>query len=431
MTDQYVQIVFLTDKTKLDEWTQNIKFGLKEILSSRLGNEQRDKALSLVMLLLHHIGAPWLFASTIENLSFNQTSANKVDDFKFAALVVQLACVEIRLLLDDLADQYEKQELQEFQSNKRNEFLLSACYTILEKSIEYLSQIENLLESQFQGSSIELTGLNLDPELLLRLKGTMIETFRFIIEHLMDIKETTSVEKVIKDESILASIRVLSVWLAEESSLEKEISKMMPFLIEICQYSLTCDIEVNLIKIMTPAFLNLTSLDQPRETFLKHGGPQIMIDYLVKFWSNKKDFNGIYDLEINEILGPIQVLLNIVVSDKETFIIGNEDEVWKIIKIGLQISKILEPKLKLYDHNSKREDQIILLENTLLFCLLVISSSKFFEMDAIKNIIDTAKIFYNNQNITLQQNMRKHDVELLLLGKQVLDNILSESDNLM
>ncbi|CAG8685832.1 10162_t:CDS:2 [Funneliformis caledonium] len=298
MTDQFVQIVFITDKTKLDEWIQNIKFGLKEILSSRLGNEQRDKALSLIMLLLHHIGAPWLFASTTENLSLNQTSANKIEDFKFAALVIQLACVEVRLLLDDLAEKYEKQELQEFQSNKRHETILSACYTILEKSIEYLSQID-----------IELAELNLDPELLLRLKGTMTETFRFIIEHLVDIKETTFVEEVIKDTCVLASIRVLSAWLAEDSSLEKVISNAMPFLIEICQYR-----HVDLIKIMTPAFLNLTSLDQPREAFLKHGGTQMVIDYLVKFGSNKKDYN--------DISGPIQELL----SNVEDYELGSSEE---------------------------------------------------------------------------------------------------------
>ena len=138
------------------------------------------------MLLLHHIGTTWLFAPIPENLPLKQTSTDKDDDeFKFAALVIQLACVEIRLTLDELTEQYEKQE---FQSNKRHEIMLSVCYTILEKSIEYLSQIGNLLESQSQGSFIELTGRNLNPELLLRLKGTMNETFRFIIEYLMVIK---------------------------------------------------------------------------------------------------------------------------------------------------------------------------------------------------------------------------------------------------
>jgi len=156
-----------------------------------LGREQRDKALSLVMLLLHHIGAAWLFSPTTGNLSLKQNSKfseEKVnDEFKFAALVIQLACVEIRLMLDELTEQHEKQE---FQLDKRHEIMLPTCYIILEKSIEYLSQIGNLLESQSQEISIELSEVNLDPELLLRLKGTMNETFRFIIEYLMNIKVT-------------------------------------------------------------------------------------------------------------------------------------------------------------------------------------------------------------------------------------------------
>ena len=90
------------------------------------------------MLLLHHLGPTWLFGPITANSPLEQISADKGDDaFKFAALVVQLACVEIRLILDELTEEYEKQESR---SNKRHEFMLSACYTILEKSIEYLSQ---------------------------------------------------------------------------------------------------------------------------------------------------------------------------------------------------------------------------------------------------------------------------------------------------
>jgi hypothetical protein len=101
------------------------------------------------------------------------------------------------------------------------------------------------------------------------------------------------------------------------------------------------NVEVDLVKIMIPAFLNISSLDQPREAIITHGGSQLMIDYLVKFWSNKKDHSNISDSEVSDILGPLQVLLNIVVSEKETFIAKNEGEILKILNIGLQISQIL------------------------------------------------------------------------------------------
>ncbi|PKY41702.1 Neurochondrin-domain-containing protein [Rhizophagus irregularis] len=423
MTDQFSQMVLLSNKTKLDKWTQNIRFGLKEILSSKLDNEQRDKALTLVMLLLNHIGLKWLFSPTTD-LSLKQISTssekNVNDEFKFASLVVQLSCVEIRLMLDELAEQHEKQE---FQLDKRHEVMLPTCYTILERSIEYLSQIENLLESQ--ETSIELAGVNLDPELLLRLKGTMTETFRYIIEYLVSVKETTPIEKIIRDESVLASIRVLSAWFAEESSLEKEISQAIPFLIEICQYCLKDNIEVDLVKIVIPAFLNLTPLDQPREAFITHGGTQIIINCLMKSWSNKEDYNNISDSEVSDILGPLQILLNIVVSEREKFIVRNEEEIWKIVKIGLQISQILGPKLKSYEYKSN-ENQIILLGNTLLFCLFVVTntspSSNMFDKNVIKKIFHIAKLFYDDQNIISQRDVWKQVEEVVLLGKQVLDN---------
>src|ERR1043165_4007515 len=107
-----------------------------------LGGEQRDKALSLVMLILHYIGTMRLFSPPTGNLSLKQiskSSKEKVnEEFKFGALVIQLFCVGIRLMLDELTEQHEKQE---FQLDKRHEIMLPTCYTILEKSIEYLSQI--------------------------------------------------------------------------------------------------------------------------------------------------------------------------------------------------------------------------------------------------------------------------------------------------
>src|SRR5688572_25530850 len=90
-------------------------------------------------------------------------------------------------------------------------------------------------------------------------------------------------------------------------------------------FSLKNNAEVDIVKIVIPAFLNLTSLDQSRVAIITHGGHQLMVDYLMKFWSNKKDRTNISDSEVNDILGPLQVLLNIIVSEKETFIRRNED----------------------------------------------------------------------------------------------------------
>jgi hypothetical protein len=81
--------------------------------------------------------------------------------------------------------------------------------------------------------------------------------------------------------------------------------------------------------------------------------------------------------------------------------------------------------LKSYEYKSN-EDQIILLGNTLLFCLLVITntspSSNMFDKNVIKKIVHIAKLFYDDQNIISQSDVWKQVEELVLLGKQVLDN---------
>ncbi|KAF0484230.1 Neurochondrin-domain-containing protein [Gigaspora margarita] len=233
MSDQFVQDFLINDQSQTSILIQNFRHSLLEILSSKLGIEQRNKALSLVMLLLYNFGAIPLFAPITSNLTLTQISKSAASDidneFKFSALVVQLSCVEIRLMLDEL-----EQEKKDDQLNERLNVMLPACYTILEKSIEYLSHIESLLESQ---EEVETTRVKLEPDVLLRLKGTMIETFRAIIEYLVDVKERgISIKTAMKDEKIIASIRVLSAWLAEESSLEKETLALMPFLVDTCRY---------------------------------------------------------------------------------------------------------------------------------------------------------------------------------------------------
>lgn len=158
-------------------------------LSCALGSEKRDKALVLIMLLSNNFGAIWMFTGELApNTSAISTNIEKEkvnEEFKFAALVVQLTCVEIKLMLDELSDQLENNN---YKPIERHEVMLPASYTILEKSIEYLSKVEHMLDSKEKGEFVDLVGAKLDAELLLRLKSTMIETFRVIMDHLIDIK---------------------------------------------------------------------------------------------------------------------------------------------------------------------------------------------------------------------------------------------------
>ncbi|CAG8512161.1 7005_t:CDS:2 [Ambispora gerdemannii] len=389
-------------------WLQNMRFGLREILSSRIGPQQRDMALSLIHHLLFHFGAEWLFASPGKPES---------KDTKFGALVVQLACVEIRLILDELAEQQSKNNID---INSRHEQTLPACYFILEKTIEYLSQIS---EGDDEESAMATFASNFDPDLLLRLRSTMTETFRIILEYLIDVKNgLVSIEQAAHDSTILASIRVLSAWLSEEDSLEKEVSSIMPLFIDLARYRLKNNMDSSLLNILTPAFLNLTSQDAPREAFIDHNGQDILFTHITKTWPNFliNDFETNY----NNLLGPLQILLNLLVAERENFIAPNENEIWEIVKIGEQIVQVFGSKLKSEGYPPSMANQMILIANTLLFCLLVISSTEQFDLTekaTAENITRLAVNFYQDKKKLMSEpSILRQIEELVFLGERIV-----------
>ncbi|RHZ48811.1 hypothetical protein Glove_541g12 [Diversispora epigaea] len=364
ITDKLIQDMLQNDISRTNVWVQNARYGLKDILKSKIGNENQDKALianspinRTIWLFTSNLTSNILTTSTTSTTSTQNSNTEKEkikEEFKFAALVVQLACIEIKLMLDELSDQLENNK--NYEPIERHEIILPACYTILEKSIEYLTK-------NFTGS---------------------IES------------NSTLTDKAI------ASIRILSVWLAEKGSLEKEVITVIPFLFDfvvpalkwgaVFVFSLNSQYTgVNLIKMLTPAFLNLTSQDKPLEMFCSHGGPEMIIDYFIKIWDHSKITNDIKDEIVDDLLGPLQVLLNIVVLKREAFITKYKVELMKVIIIGRKISEILVSKLKSTGYSSQG-NQIILLANTLLLCLLIISgaspSSDLFENDIVMRFIN-------------------------------------------
>ncbi|CAG8573106.1 3856_t:CDS:2 [Paraglomus brasilianum] len=223
------------DTIKFQQWIENIRQGLRDILSSHLGPEQRDQSLILTSLLLHHFDAEWLFSPPSAKLSSDKRPDEQIrNEAKFAILVIQLACIEIRLMLDGLA---ERQRNKADNHDPRLEKMLPTCYTILETSIEYLANIGQLLEEEAESNEDVSLSLPIDPELLLKLKNILTETFRAIMDYLVDVKtELMSVEEAYQDPRIIATIRVLSRYLSEEATMEKEVREVMPFLMDMAAY---------------------------------------------------------------------------------------------------------------------------------------------------------------------------------------------------
>ncbi|KAG9292111.1 hypothetical protein G9A89_005255 [Geosiphon pyriformis] len=425
MSDQLGQRFWNLEHNEIPTWTLNIRNGLRDILGGKIGCEQREKGLILVNLLMCNFGAEWLFSPTLNSAStkkIEKSPAYRIDDeSKFAVLVVKLACIEIRMILDQVAEQ---QQSETKQTTLQHEQLLAACYSILERTIEYLSQIGESLETDNEESDIHRFMTKFDPDLLLQLKSTMTETFRVILEYLVDIKNSLiTIETVINDPIVFASIRILSAWISEEDTLEKEVGSVIPLFIDMSRHVIENEMDSSLINILIPAFLNLTTQDRAREAFVDHDGHDLIINYIEKKWleSTTRDIS---DELTSEILGPLQILLNIIVAESESFIVPNENKIWKSVKIGSEIVEILVPGLKTKGYPLSKTSQIILIGNTLLFCLLFVSATSQLDMEE-KEIAEKVKklatIFYRDkEKLRSKPAVWSQLEELIFLGERSL-----------
>lgn len=114
----------LTESSQGSECLCRLHKGLADILGSKLSQCQRDPALKLSAGLVQACGAEWIPAGSAGS--------------KFLALLVNLACVEVRLTL-------EEPDPLELEGKKE---VVTACYVLMEMGIQECLREENpLLEN--------------------------------------------------------------------------------------------------------------------------------------------------------------------------------------------------------------------------------------------------------------------------------------------
>lgn len=115
------------------ESLQPLYRGLSSILTSKLSVSQRDPALKLAACLSQACGSKWIPAGSSGG--------------KFFALLANLACVEVRLSLEelDLTEVDKKQEL------------VAACYVLMELAIVECTREESSLLREAQ--KVQLVGI--------------------------------------------------------------------------------------------------------------------------------------------------------------------------------------------------------------------------------------------------------------------------------
>ncbi|MGH0165686.1 UNVERIFIED_CONTAM: hypothetical protein FKN15_049192 [Acipenser sinensis] len=174
--------------------------GLREVLGARLSVAQRDPALRLAACLLDGFGAEWLAGSG-------------PGSGQFLALLVNLACVEVRMALEE----------PEPDSGSARRDTVTACYRILEFGMEACSL----------GLTCPDIAPGKPPSGLLTLEQSqqvlrvMEEAVAAVIFYLAQVAPVRY-----RDPFVFASVRLLCAWLAEEtSSLKQEVCALLPFLI--------------------------------------------------------------------------------------------------------------------------------------------------------------------------------------------------------
>ncbi|XP_051493923.1 neurochondrin [Apus apus] len=248
-----------TQDSQGSECLHRLYRGLADILGSKLSQSQRDPALKLAACLVQACGSEWIPAGSAGS--------------KFLALLVNLACVEVRLTLEEPGplDVEGKKEV------------VTACYVLIEMGIqECLREDKPLLEEKQK----------------MQLLRIMEEAFGAVIFYLRQVKQ-----EELQDPFIFASVRILGAWMAEEtSSLKQEICELLPFLVHYAKklfqegspaVSLPQPELVSTkgsaspqdaLRFLLPGFCHLTAEDKPRDILISAGAPALLCEYFLHQW---------------------------------------------------------------------------------------------------------------------------------------------------
>lgn len=203
-------------------------------------SDRRDHAFSLIAALLRHIGPRWLF-STLEktaSISPSPTTPRQAEkrpatatvekpmvtdeagiDARFPALLIQLASLEVRLILDDLGGEKDAKAIEADLASDRSVAMLPMFYQIIESAILYLTSDDLALE-------------NTDIDLIFKIRQILTELFKAIIEFLNDAFSRTDQQDIFNDIVVLASVRLLAIWIEEDDSLNNDMTSKTMTMVE-------------------------------------------------------------------------------------------------------------------------------------------------------------------------------------------------------
>ncbi|EDS31631.1 conserved hypothetical protein [Culex quinquefasciatus] len=245
-------------------WPECLYKGVSDILTSKLGKAQRDPTLKLTANILEVLGIEW--------------TLHDVDNpKKFFLLLLQLAAIEVRMQTDN----------KSFNQALVQADLITACFIILELSINYMSTDQ--LDLDQKDKQQVYTGL----------KGA----FTGVLSVFTKLSNDTKKDKLGKREKAFACamVRVLCSWMAQETSaLKTQVFKLMPYIFQLANESFyeSRDHRIkarteptaesgpaDVLRVTLPALCHLVVEEDARKIFFKEKEEQVLYDCLLFHWS--------------------------------------------------------------------------------------------------------------------------------------------------
>lgn len=247
-----------------ETWPQSIYKGLFDILTSKIGPQQRNPALILSGNIVELLGVNWVLQDE-----------NKAK--QFLLLLIQLAAIEVRMQLDG----------KQIKAIMTQSELITGCYLIMELCINYIATDQ--LDLDQKEKQTLYTGL----------KGAFTAITNFLIKISNDKSRPEGKEKLF----VCATIRVLAAWLAQETSaLRTQVYQLLPFVLDIANETFyayrnkklaekngeVCNDplgNVDVLRILIPGLCHLAVEDPGRKIMLKKEEEKVLYDIIEFHWS--------------------------------------------------------------------------------------------------------------------------------------------------
>lgn len=237
---------------------------------------------------------------------------------KFCCLLVNRACVEVRMGLEEPPGNDLSPELQQ---------TLTGCYRIMEAAIEQACiQTSAAPQSSVSGLSLQQSR---------QVLGVLEEAFSALMYYLQQVDPSRY-----GDPFVFATFRSLCSWLAEETScLKEEVTKLLPFLINYSRSHLQDgSSEGNLhdwmdamsisegrdawtgseaLRYLLPALCHLSAEEGPRKVLLSLDTPALLVDFLSRCWTTMKGKSGATMVRDPSMETTCSALLNFTVTEPE------------------------------------------------------------------------------------------------------------------